>query len=92
MKCARCGASLPPPPYYRRDTCPACDADLHACVQCVFFDSGAYNSCREPQAERQVDKERANVCDYYRPADRTGSESPDPKAAAKAALDRLFKK
>ncbi len=91
MKCARCGGQLPEPPYFRKDTCPTCDADLRACVQCTFYAPDKYNECSESQAERQVDKERANVCDYFRTGDRAGTGD-DRVAAAKAKLDSLFKK
>jgi len=49
----------------RREMCPHCGADLHACLNCRFYDPGAYNACREPQAERGLEKERANFCDYF---------------------------
>ena len=32
---------------------------------CKFYDESAYNSCKENQAERIVEKEKANYCDYY---------------------------
>lgn len=92
MTCARCGAPLPAPPYHRRDTCPRCDADLHACVQCIFYAPGSYNECREPQAEQETDKERANACDYYRPADGASRAGAIAKTTAKSALENLFKK
>lgn len=91
MSCVCCGAGLPQGPYGRRDTCASCGADLHTCVQCDFYTPGAYNDCREPQADRVVDKERSNFCDLFRPA-------AGPKAAAavrdeaRARLDALFKK
>lgn len=87
--CARCGAPLPPGPWGRRDACPACGADLHACVQCAFHAPGSYNDCREPQADRVVDKERSNFCDWFRP----GAGGPAyPAEDVRAKLDALFKK
>ena len=91
MKCVRCGAPLEVPPSSRRDTCPGCGADLHACVQCGFYAPGHYNDCREPQAERVLDKDRANFCDYFRPVEGSGRDPEDPKEAARARLDALFK-
>ncbi|NTU59971.1 MAG: hypothetical protein HGA98_02805, partial [Deltaproteobacteria bacterium] len=73
MTCARCGAALPAPPYGRRDTCPGCTADLHACVQCAHYSPGSYNDCREPQADRVTDKERSNFCDWFAPTGRAPS-------------------
>ncbi len=73
-----------------RDTCDGCGQDLHSCLHCAFYDPSAYNECREPNAERVSDRERANRCDYFAPGEGEGG-SADP-AAARAALDALFKK
>jgi predicted nucleic acid-binding Zn-ribbon protein len=73
----------------RRDACPRCGADLHCCRNCAFHSPGAHNDCREPLAERQVDKERANFCEYFAYAERR-AEHAAAGGAARAALDRLF--
>lgn len=44
----------------RAETCPSCGADLKCCRNCAFHDERAYNQCREPQAERVLEKERSN--------------------------------
>ncbi len=49
----------------RGDTCPGCDADVKVCLNCAFFDEGAYNECHEPQAERIVDKDVSNFCEFF---------------------------
>lgn len=94
MNCLTCFKPLPPPPWMRQDLCPHCSASLHACVYCAFYDTMSHNSCRETQAERVIDKERSNFCDYFKPCDRqTDPGSQDrAKEAAKAALEALFKK
>jgi hypothetical protein len=93
VSCARCGAALPAGPCGRRDTCASCGADLHACIQCDFYAPGAYNDCREPQADRVVDKERSNFCDYFRPATGAGPKgATSARDEARARLDALFKK
>ena len=75
----------------RTDTCPHCDADLHCCLNCRFYDAGAYNQCREPQAERVIDKENANFCDCF--SFTGGNPAAEAGAAAKSnPLDGLFKK
>jgi hypothetical protein len=77
----------------RQELCPSCGADLHICLNCSFYSPGAYNDCREPQAERVVDKKRSNFCDFF-----IFAEGPArPKAAsgkddARTRLDSLFKK
>ena len=93
MRCTRCGREVEVAAVSRRDTCPGCGADLRACVQCAFYAPGAYNDCREPQAERVLDKERANFCDHFRPASGAGpARAEDVKARVEAQLDALFKK
>ena len=78
----------------RRDTCPKCHADLHACRQCQFYDRSKNNQCSEPQAEWVRDKEAANLCGYYSPnpvlmahGERPASKTDD----AKNNFDSLFK-
>ena len=76
----------------RRDDCPKCHADVHACRACKFYDRAAYNECREPSADRVVEKERANFCDFYQPADPSGVSAGDAQAKLRAAAEALFKK
>lgn len=74
-----------------RDSCDACGADLHACRNCAHHDPDAYNQCREPNAERVLDPERGNRCDYFTPGSARG-EGAAAKAGARQALEGLFKK
>ena len=53
----------------RRTTCPECDADLHACMNCRHFDESAAHQCREPHAEQILDKEASNACDLFQLGD-----------------------
>jgi rRNA maturation protein Nop10 len=74
----------------RRDTCPACGRDLHCCWQCRFYDESSYNACREPQAERVLDKEKANFCDYFEYAGKVPLTGKKQEHISK--LEGLFKK
>ena len=72
----------------RRDACLGCGADLHCCRNCRFHDPAAHNQCREPQAERQVDKAARQLLRLLQPR-----AAPRPRRAAsgaRAALDALF--
>ncbi len=94
MRCAACGASRTLASGERvgfRDACERCGADLHACCNCAHHDPSAYNECREPQAERVSDRERANRCEHFAPGAAAGSGGP-ARDEARAALDALFKK
>ena len=76
-----------------RDTCPGCDRPLHACRNCDFYDRAYHNECRETQADRVVDKERANFCEYFTPSQRRAAAAgPQTKSAAAGKLEDLFKK
>lgn len=77
-----------------RDDCAGCGADLHVCRNCAHHDAGAYNACREPGAERVLDKERANRCDHFAPAaDARADETGDAaRERARAELGRLFRR
>lgn len=94
--CFRCGKEISlgsPSGVGRRDTCPACDADLHSCLNCTHYDGKAYNECHEPQADRVLDKDRSNYCDYF--AFRSGAavaKKIDVKEQTQKKLDDLFKK
>ncbi len=88
--CYGCGATLRfDGPVGRRTTCPECDADLHACLNCRHYDASSARECREPHADRIVDKEASNACDLYQLGDgasRRRKRSP----AARDALHALF--
>lgn len=88
--CFSCKKSLSyPDKVGLREECD-CRADVHVCKNCEFYDPKVYNECREPQAERVAEKERANRCEYFRPG--AGAAAIDPAAALKAAAEALFKK
>ncbi len=92
MECAFCGKQISiVDKVGRRDTCPNCGGDLKCCKQCNFYQPNAYNECKEVIAERIVDKERANFCDYYL-AKNSSRGKVNRKQNAKDALEALFKK
>ena len=64
--CWKCGEMIVdvPLPLSRSETCPHCRADLHACRQCIYYDTSKASACREPVAEHVTDKTRANFCGY----------------------------
>jgi hypothetical protein len=84
--CYGCGATLVfDGPIGRRTTCPECDADLHRCINCKHYDLSAGNECREPHAERIVNKEASNPCDLFQ----LGDGAPRRRRSAKSAKDAL---
>jgi hypothetical protein len=77
----------------RGETCPKCSRDVRVCKNCNFFDKKYFNECREPRAERVVDKEKANFCDYFKIISEEKSEKskPESKENAQKNFNDLFK-
>lgn len=74
----------------RREECPHCGGDLHICRHCKFYDRAAYNECLETQADRVVEKDRSNFCDYFQWADSLIQKDISTDDAKKK-LEGLFK-
>ena len=94
MNCFHCGRQIETLERVGfRDNCPKCDRALHVCRNCEFYDPTYHNQCRETQADRVVDKERANFCEYFTPsARRPSTQGASAKAAVATRLEDLFKK
>jgi hypothetical protein len=71
----------------RGETCPFCGSDVKVCLNCAFYDESAYNECREPQADRVLDKDRANFCDYFEFREASGKKSKKGKKGEKAQVE-----
>jgi hypothetical protein len=55
----------------------------------MFFDPNSYNECREPVAQRIVDKEKANFCDYFKLGENQNSQESSEQLLE--AANKLFK-
>jgi hypothetical protein len=91
FRCARCGNRLALP-VEAASRCSRCGADLHACVQCVSFDTSARYECVQPIPARIAPKDAANACTYFAARTtierQTGTQGP---TSARQAFDDLFK-
>jgi len=90
--CFSCGADLKEHlgrPIGRSACCDSCLADIRCCRNCKEYNESLYNSCRETEAERIVDKEKANFCDWFKPGNQEGPE--ESKEDKFADLEKLFK-
>jgi len=94
LVCWKCGASLAALtlPLRRLEVCKACDAELHVCRLCEFYDVAVAKHCREPVAEEVKDKVQANFCDYFVFAENRIAAADAGSAQARKALDDLFKR
>lgn len=90
--CWHCGQALNALEYGRGDTCRSCGRHTRACKGCEHYEAGTSNECRENQAERVLEKERSNFCDYFRPKAGAGAGAASTRDALKAAAEALFKK
>ena len=94
MRCHACESQYdvtPGEPLGFRANCEACQADLHVCLSCEHHDPQAYNECREPNAERVLDKDRGNRCEYFRSGTGEAAGTSD-RDRSLSDLDNLFKK
>ena len=93
FRCWRCGTQLTEDllPVRRAELCPACNADLHVCKMCGFFNPSVADACEETIATAVSNKERSNYCEYFKPSARAYKGAPDAAAArARSELEQLF--
>ena len=92
VKCAACSATVPAN-IANDSTCPKCNADLHTCRQCMFFDPAARFECRKPITARILNKGGRNSCELFAPRTIVERETSSGKPTdAKQAFANLFKK
>ncbi len=89
--CWNCGQSLEENDYTRKEVCPQCGKDTRSCKNCEHHDPSCHNECKENQADRIVEKEKSNFCDYFRPGTHRASEC-QSKDELKSVAESLFKK
>jgi hypothetical protein len=92
FRCARCGNRLALP-VELGNRCSKCGVDLHSCMQCAAFDTGARFECSEPALVVRVSpKDVKNDCVLFAPRTtverQTGTTGPQ---TARQAFDDLFK-
>jgi hypothetical protein len=91
-KCSACGAKTPANISFD-SSCPKCNADLHSCRQCTYFDPGARFECSKPIDARIMNKHARNECELF--ATRIVVEretSSGTPTNARQAFANLFKK
>jgi hypothetical protein len=96
-RCARCG-TLVDAQILTRSTCPKCQQELRACVQCTHFDPGARFECVRPvpndcalfEARTSWERE-TTTAGSAPPAPGSSQSSAAPSTSARKAFDDLFK-
>lgn len=72
-------------------TCDKCASYLKCCLNCKFYDPGAYNQCHESSADRVKDKGKSNFCDFFDAGSSTFKANTRKDDSLKK-LNDLFKK
>lgn len=76
----------------RLDTCSACSAYLHCCLNCRFYEPTLSNGCQEPQAEYVQDKAAGNYCEFFQPGTKVEVRRREAQAReARRAFEDLFR-
>jgi hypothetical protein len=92
LNCFSCQTSLSFKDHIgRSEECLKCRADVRVCKNCEFYDAKVYNECRETSADPIREKERSNLCDFFR-ANQGARSGKNAQADLLAAAEALFKK
>ncbi|MET0104692.1 MAG: hypothetical protein ABW072_06030 [Sedimenticola sp.] len=90
-KCWSCGTELGASDYGRETNCLTCGKPTRVCRNCRWYAPGQTNECREPVADRVMEKDKPNYCSFFEPTgEPVGGASSDQDDLLKAAED-LFK-
>jgi hypothetical protein len=90
--CWNCAKEIAANNFHRQDTCEHCGRSTHACKNCEHYDIAFNNLCRESSADRVVEKETSNFCDFFKPSTRGPGAGSKSASDMKATADALFKK
>lgn len=91
--CWKCGERLQRSraPIRRLDECQVCQAPLHVCRMCRHYDSRLINACRHDHADKVVEKEHANFCQFFRPRANANMSAVDRESnTSRMELDDIF--
>jgi hypothetical protein len=84
-RCYNCSTALPPDIDFR-GTCPKCNAALHCCKQCVYFEPSTRFQCLKPIPVRISPKDAANECGLFKPKVTVARDSAQPSAPANGGV------
>jgi hypothetical protein len=64
-RCYNCATTLPAGTDFNA-TCPKCNAALHCCKQCAYFEPSTRFQCLKPVPIRISPKDTANTCELFK--------------------------
>ena len=92
VRCSACAGILPAGIDFT-GKCPRCNAELHSCKQCSFFDTASRFECTQPVSARIPKKESRNQCNFYSPRTTVERETSSTRPLdARQAFENLFRK
>jgi hypothetical protein len=93
IECWRCGTAVKSDqlPLTRLEQCLHCHVDLYVCRLCRSWNPRYTSKCSHDHAEPPLDRERANFCQYFRPAAGAFRNAGAPSGeTARTGLEALF--
>jgi hypothetical protein len=93
FRCTRCGNRLAVP-VESDARCSRCGVDVHSCINCVSFDTGARWECAQQALTARVSpKDERNLCAFFAPRTTIERQTGTPQGppSARQAFDDLFK-
>jgi len=92
VRCASCAGILAADIDFT-GKCPRCNAELHSCKQCAYFDTASRFECTQPVSARIPKKESRNQCNFYSPRTTVERETSSTRPLdARQAFENLFRK
>lgn len=76
-RCFNCATTLPADMDFQ-GACPKCNAALHCCKQCKYFEPSTRFQCLKPIPVRIVGKDLANTCELFRSRVTVARDAPPP--------------
>ena len=83
-RCYSCATTLPSGVDFS-GTCPKCNAALHCCKQCTWFEPATRFQCTKPIPERIPVKDAANSCEFFRARVTVARDSAPPSTMMRPA-------
>lgn len=80
-RCYNCTAPLPAD-FDFTGNCPKCNAALHCCKQCSYFEPSTRFQCTKPIQARVDNKGASNECTFYKPRVTVARDSAPPPSGA----------
>ncbi len=90
--CYNCSCPIAENNLGRQDLCEKCGRSTRVCRNCRHYDIHHNNMCREEQAQRVVDKEKSNFCEWFQAREGGVGGQAVSKESLKSVADSLFKK